>query len=662
MAAVNGPDRRRAILGAAVLVAALGATLLGYRRVGNPQPIGTLAATATVAGGFLLACLGAGRWVPRLLATDEQSLEVSVLQVAGGALTLAGVAFLLATVSLLRPMALLTVACAAALAGLAALRRAPAFTLPRGAPGVLLAAAAVVTFLPLAVPSGFYDQLNYHLAFPYHWLRHGRMVLFPGHDFSYLPANMGLLFTYALAAGPPWTAQVVHWAMGVLAVATVAAVAARLAGARGGAWGAAVLATTPAVLRTATWAAADLGATAFAGGAWLAALRAAADPRRAWRPTLLAGLLAGAAVGVKALALGTVLAPLVAAVLLLPSQGERFRELLPRLQRTGLLLAAAALAVAPWLVRNALAAGHPFFPFAGNTAMAGVSLEDGLRLPGADPASVRRWFGSAAAAVLLGTFSPRGVAGDVGPVYLGMLPLALLGFATERRRPAAWLGIGLLAGVLAWSVLPQLGRYLLAPLALAAALAGAAFARLEAALGGALRRASQALVILAMGWGVVGGLSPLALQRTAAALGLWPVEEVVASETDYWAAARFVNEKLPADAKLLLVAEARSLYFDRDLVVQDPFHVPLLTALADSLGSAQAVARELHRRGITHLVFNAREARRIAAMNRRGAYFTPATPAGQAALADFFENLVEPLFQAREVRVFRLKPLQERNE
>lgn len=655
MAAVTDADRRRALLGTAVLVAALGGTLLGYRRVGNPQPIGTLAATAVVVAGFFLACLGAGRWVRRLLAADQGSLEAAVLQAAGGAVTLAGIAFALASAGLLWPVALLAVSAAAALAGLATCHNLPTPTLPRGAPGVLLAVAAAVTFLPLAVPSGFYDQLHYHLAFPYHWLRHGRMVLFPGHDFSYLPATMGLLYTYALAAVGPWAGQAMHWAMGVLAVTAAAALAGRLAGARGGAWAAAVLATTPAVLRTSTWAAADLGATAFAACAWLAALQATADPRRSTRPLLLAGLLAGAAVGAKALTLGTVLVPLVTATLLLPGEGERFRALLPRLRRGGLLLAGAAVAVVPWLARNALAAGHPLFPFLGSTAVAGAPLEESVRLSGTDPESVRRWFGEARGALLLGTFAPRGLAGDVGPVYLGLLPLALLWSVTNRRRDAAFLCVGLLLGVAAWSAMPQLGRYVLAPLALAAALAGAAFAQLEAVLGTALRRASRTLVALAMAWGLTGGLSPLMLQRTAAALGLWPEEEVIASETDYWKAARFVNEKLPADARLLLVAEARSLYFDRDVVVQDPFHVPLLTALADSLGSGGAVAAELHRRGITHLVFNANEARRIAAMNRRSDYFAPATPAGRHALDEFFRTWTEPLFEARGVRVLRLK-------
>ncbi len=636
---------------------ALGATLLRYRQVSDPQPLGTFAALVLFLLVFALACWGAGAWVPRLLrAGGERSLELTVLQLAGGAATLAGAAFALGAVALLRRPLLLAILLGAAALGVWRLRgsfgsppRFPAL------PALLVAAAAGATLLPLPVPSGFYDQLNYHLAFPYHWLRLGRMALFPGHDFSYLPATVGLLFTYALAAAGPWAAQAVHWCLGALAAAAAAALARRLAEPDGGVWAAAVLATTPTVMLTATWASADLGATAFAACAWLAALRTVASTAHRHRTTLLAGLLAGTAAGAKALIVATSLVPLSVTLALVPASGERFASPSPRLRRAGLLLAAAALAVAPWLLRNWLAVGDPLFPLVGSSRVAGATLAENLR-PLANPlGAAARFFAERSGALLLGTFQPRGAAGNVGPLYLGLLPLAALWFATKRRREALVLGLGLALGVAAWSLLQPLGRYLLAPLALAAALAGAAFAGLDAALRGAVRVACRSLVAVAMLWGVVGGLSPLACNRAAAALGLVPFEEVVAREVDYWPAARFVNENLPKSARLLLVAEARSLYFDRDLLLQDPFQPPRLSQLADFLGSGAAIAEALRRQGVTHLLFNASEAQRIAALNHRESYFAPRTAAGATALAEFFRDWTETLFEARQVRVLALR-------
>ena len=60
-----------------------------------------------------------------------------------------------------------------------------------------------------------------------------------------------------------------------------------------------------------------------------------------------------------------------------------------------------------------------------------------------------------------------------------------------------------------------------------------------------------------------------------------------------WPALRIINEQLPADARILLVAEARCFLMDRDVLVEDAYQKPLIAELSENEESPQAVAKRL---------------------------------------------------------------------
>jgi hypothetical protein len=122
----------------------------------------------------------------------------------------------------------------------------------------------------------------------------------------------------------------------------------------------------------------------------------------------------------------------------------------------------------------------------------------------------------------------------------------------------------------------------------------------------------------------------------------------------YWPAVRFINDELPAEAKLLLVAEARTLYLERDLVVEDPFHVPLLVELAEGATSPGVMALELRKMGVTHVLFNRHEANRMAASGGREDYFSQAGPEAAPRLRRFLATCLQRVHSAPPVEVFRL--------
>jgi 4-amino-4-deoxy-L-arabinose transferase-like glycosyltransferase len=622
-----------------------------YQRVETPEPLFALVLLGIWLVVFLLACLGVG-WLPwRLVGGSGPATGPGlVLVVASGATCLMVAAALLSSVGLMRPVPLTVVLGSSALGGAArVLRSWRSWRQPRVPRGItvqliVLLVVVVLTLPALPTASPFYDQLHYHLGFPFHWLRAGRIFVFEREVYSFLPADMGLLYVYALGTLGPWAAQAIHWSMGLIAVAATGALGSLLGGRRAGWWAAAFLAATPSVMVVSTWAVADLGAAAFGAVACLALLVAvrAKDNRRSRRLVGLSGVFVGVAAGCKVLALATVGIPLCALLFLASPRGwsERLRE-------TGWWLAGATLIFAPWLIRNLAVTGNPFYPFlSGVFASPAGSAEAARGIVAGTAGQV-----DLLAAATLSTFHPRGDAGPIGPVFVALAPLAVWAAWRRRRGFTGALAVAALLGVVGWASGPLRGRYLLPVLTFLAVLLGVGWQRLLLRVPRMARAALLALIATVLGWNVVDGTTPLELERAACTLGKGSGEALMMRYASYWPAVRFVNRELPRNARLLLVGESRSLYLDRDIVVEDPGRTPLLVELARSATSPAGIADRLRRMGITHVLINRQEARRIAAYDGRGQYFAPLDPAAAERLQAFLARCLTTLMRENGVEV-----------
>ncbi len=638
----------------------VGAVLWRYQQIDSPEPVAALGMLVVWLAVFTLACLGGGLLVWRSGGRDgEPELRTLPVVLVAGAGVLMLLAALLSLAGWLRPAWLVTVLLGLALYGA---WRAPAVLpacaprLPRGVrvPAALVAVIATYTLLAVPTASPFYDQLHYLLAFPFHWLRSGHIVVFERHAYSFFPANMGLLYTYALAGFGAWAAQAVHWWMGALAVATAATIAGALAGPRAGWWAAAILASCPSVVTVSTWAGADLGVAAFGAAAWLTVLLASHDSAADRRASswLLTGVLVGLAAGCKYLAVGTVGFPVFVGAMSIAAPRS---PVATRVRRAGLLVAGAALAIAPWLARNTVATGNPTYPFLGSVfarSHAGARPEtisaDRIARVSTSVPELRTW-------LTLGTFKPEGDAGVIGPVLLGLVPLAAFGATRRRGRFGLALAAGAAAGIAGWGGGPLIGRYLLPALVPLAVLEAVGWQRLRTAVSRPPRIALTVLIAAVLGWSASGGTTPLELRRVACTLGRSSGEELMREYASYWSGVRLVNMVLPAHARVLLVGESRCFGIDRDVLVEDPFQKPLLVELAEACSSPEEIAARLRELRVTHLLVNWQEARRIAALNGRTEYLMPLSPEARVRLTRFLAACVRRVIAAEPVEVFALE-------
>jgi hypothetical protein len=609
---------------------------------------------------WTLGCIGAG-WpvVVVLLKKKDEARIPLVLVLATGAAVLALAGTMMALVHLLYRPLLGWVLAVAVVGGLVVLgRRSKNIEfLPDGlvSPlGGLLIFPAAATLLLLSTPPVMFDVLHYHLAFPEQWLMAGGFVEFARESFSYYFSANGILFTFALSTVGPWGANAIGWWMAAVAVVAAATLGGRLGGPGAAPWAAACYFLTPAALEIVGYANADHAVAAW-GGAALVALTVDVDQIPTVRKMFLVGFLGGTAAASKYLALATVLIPLAAAAVVVVRPFGSGR----RIRAAGLLLvlfAGSAVPLTPWVARNVAWTGNPVYPylidFFGG-APSGVSLDRETDRNVDLPSSLVGKTAMRAGALVVRSFKPRYEGGILGLHWLILLPIAaMVGGLRPRLRGPLW--VASLVGFLCWGFLVQYVRFLLPVLVGAAALAGTvpqAYGRKVSPL---TRGVFTALLMAVFAWNASVLFSNLNVDRLATVTGLLNEKDYRIRWIDVAPATDFISQKLPEDARVLLVAEARSFGLKRQMIVEDPYRIPLVVEIAEASSSTDDIVRSLRDLGITHILVNEREMARMAGMRGVEDYWVPASDQSRRLIQSFFETRVTHVFDLGELWVGEL--------
>lgn len=211
-----------------------------------------------------------------------------------------------------------------------------------------------------STPPVDWDTLAYHLEIPREWLQVGRLVL-PADNYHL--AFVGLqhfLYLPLLAMGSVSGPAVLNVFLAIIAGLATYSLASETNGRRTGVIGHWLFWASPLVLLVAVTPRTDVTLVLYFVATLLALCRVV-YLRAGRRMLLLAASLVGLGVGVKFVALAFIpaLLPAFAIGAVLTARGER-RRLGPLVAR---LTAAMLLAATPWLVKNWLLIGPPFYPF-----------------------------------------------------------------------------------------------------------------------------------------------------------------------------------------------------------------------------------------------------------------------------------------------------------
>lgn len=423
---------------------------------------------------LLLSAIGAGAWAMRALGR-EPSRDAEGLTIAAtlGTALLGTAALFLGGVGLLVPAVLKVVSAAAAAGGLVELSRwwrgralgasPPQGPLVKGERvlAALLIAACIARMAWFAwYPDLRIDAFMYHITVPRQWLLRGWACAFPYEMHASLHLLWDAWYAYGLAiARDDFILPSLWHTAAAVGVGALLHGELRRAGHPRLAAGAALgWLVAPEVLESSACAYVDNAVALYVVAG--AVLLARAESRR---DAALAGLMLGAAIGAKATSAAFLMATLGAWVAARLVAGRRERTAV-----LALVAAAAALPFAlPWVVRNALTTGNPFYPFLPDLFRASPEFDlvarDFLRsYPGVFASAGDRGIGIWG---LLGhanlfLVNTRLIVQNL--VCVAALVAALAAFPRWRRLPFATLFLGLLAaGLVPMVVMSPARRFVL---------------------------------------------------------------------------------------------------------------------------------------------------------------------------------------------------------
>ncbi len=424
--------------------------------------------------------------------------------------------------------------------------------------GAMLPPGILWTHFRDGEPHG-YDVVEYHLQVPREWYEAARIMPLHHNVFSFFPFNVEMHYLLAMhLQGGPWAgmylAQLMHLAFVAQSVLAVYAIAARVAGKTSAIIAALAAATVPWVTQ--------LGAIAYDEGGFLLfgtlavgwALLAVVESHAVKRRFALAGAMAGLACGVKLTAVPEVLISVALAAgifICFRSPGERDEIRPNRFGSIGLFLLLGVIFFGPWLARNMAWAGNPVFPEAthllGRGHFSPVQQErwERAHAPRADQRNLWARFDELWRQVLCSW--------QYG--YL-IFPLSLVGIVSGYRSPVTWfLSLMLIFLLVFWIGFTHLeGRFFILAVPICALLVARIDWRPAVPVG-------IGLVLLAavIGWttlhrgilayldGGPGAPMQMGMNSFLGVETFWPMQEL--------------NEKIPADATVVLVGDARSFWY-----------------------------------------------------------------------------------------------------
>jgi hypothetical protein len=583
-------------------------------------------ASIVLAGELASAALGLDAGAPLLAqpgarARQDARVDRLLASFALGAIVWMALLFALAALGVLRAgliHALGLLLAALALAPRLRRRAGPAADTPaagasarrsRWSAAALLGAGAALLVVALAllaralIPDVSWDADVYHLALPRLYLDHGGFYRVPFSVYSNWPLGLELLYAGAMALRDFVVAKLLHLVFGLLAALAAWRIA---GGGERGALAALLFLAHPVVLGEMPVAYVDLGSALFLTLGFGALHRALdAGPEHETRLLLLAGLCAGALCAIKLT--GFLAAGCLMLLFALEARARDGWNAARRRHGLALLGLPATALLLPWLLKSSLLTGNPVYPFL-HRWLGGPEWSPEL---GAQLAAWQRSIGMGREPVdylllpirviLEGGEGYERFDGALHPMWIVLLPLALLCVRRDRTIRRALILCGLFFGL--WAASSQQMRFLVAILPLLAVAGARAVAIGIERLAGArpvLETSLRAACVAAAAAALLFAARPwlgAAIDNAPTLIHRYPqMREALVSPVD-----RFVAERLPADATILLLNRNRGFFLERDYLADSFFEASQIAAAfaGDDADAARARLRAL---GVTHVL------------------------------------------------------------
>ncbi|MCP4654617.1 MAG: hypothetical protein GY856_04260 [bacterium] len=485
----------------------------------------------------------------------------------------------------------------------------------RPAPADLVCAAVFValltpSFLLAISPPVSWDASTYHLTLPKLFIANQGFRPVAFNVYSNWPLNAELLFAVAMLVKSYILAKLVHFGFGLLTLYAIF-LGCRHHDRSAGAWPVGWMAmafflANGVVAFELRVAYVDLAYAFFFLAAFLFMLRAVDEGPPARALLLVSGICCGLMAGIK---LTGVVGAAVIGTLYLPRllQAARARALGGEARRFALRFVLPILLLSlPWILKAAWYTGNPVYPllhewFGGPdwsstlTAQLGAwhasigmgrTLGDYLLLP--------------LRVILCGAHGYDHFDGALGRFWIVLLPL-VLGFGLDRALVRRCLGTAGLYFVV-WSLTSQQMRFLIPILPLVAIATAVTLAEIWERLPSKHGRMAARWFCLVVAVGLVAGIHGRIISGGYRTAGIYLRAEGELTATVVPPVTAFINERLPPDARLLLLNTNAGFFCDREYIADSFFEASQIAEWLRPAATVAELRRRLAERGITHLL------------------------------------------------------------
>lgn len=525
---------------------------------------------------------------------------------------------------------------------------------------MLLAIALVTALIGALTPPLNYDTLSYHLGVPKEYIRHHQIVYLPHQVYSNFPFTLEMLYLLSLLLKGDILAKLIHLSFGILTAAAIYSFGRRYFNSRMALLATAVFSNIPLVVFLSTTAYIDLGVTLYGFLALLGWVNWFYSRRR--EDLLVSAVFTGLAMGTKYPVILFSFLPLLLGIVLKTSLIDKVRWT-GTLKRAFVFSLVAVGIVSPWFIKNFIYTGNPIYPLFYNL-LGGRdwSALNASRFMRHHSTSFGNWWEIFLVPLTISRSK------DIGPLFIIFSPLILFfkRFEGFVKLLLAYGGLYLLL----WIFFTHHDYRFLLPafpcFSLVAAYLIMRFAKgkvhsllLIAGLGIALALNHQRfhlfalqllnfregifLLPLSLGLSalivfivvncmktksfstlIVAGLTLVMIINLSAVAVMIPRYGLLGvafgeesrgeflSRTLYaYDAFRFANENLPSSAKILFIGENQGYYLDRDFVSNSPLDDNIIVGIVNSSRSGEEIRNKLKEMGITHILYNASEVKRV---------------------------------------------------
>jgi hypothetical protein len=165
-----------------------------------------------------------------------------------------------------------------------------------------------------------------------------------------------------------------------------------------------------------------------------------------------------------------------------------------------------------------------------------------------------------------------------------------------------------------------------------------------------VRAALAAVILLSLFHGVIIARDVPTRHTLPPALGMTGQQEYLSRLIRVYRAAEFINASLPAESRILVLGETRVAFLRRDHLFQTALDRPILGSLLAGSAGAEEITASLSARGITHVLVNMKELKRLE-RERRSLFTADGTTRGFLAYLKEHGHL---LLAGNEVFLFLL--------